>query len=735
MPWLQGSLHMKQTISDVQDTAIEDEEIWMGFDPANYEHDERVEEQSTVTPSPTATPPTATPEPLEEVKEKRTKSQTVIATLHALFRPFSDVPKNAKLNEVAIEDFNNNEEEFPEEDDNDEDSATLEPIEEFPEEKEKLKRSQIVMATLQAIFKPVYDPLYCPKTAKELVLAFRKPGVDINARNSENDAPIHSITKTKCPRKSKWKREVLYALLSKSPAQVNLKAKDGMTALHFAALECDVEAVKVLLVFGADPNALNDEGKTPLDLLDLYEQKITVEEEDNGLVVPKDGLAGAMEAAKQWRMSLKDLLSPDPKEDIERFKETLIGVGGRRSQPLIDCTPQYNCHVFKVKDNIAVVFKQLKDSISHNMDLISIGSTDTSPEMVQCLAQQFKDQAMLKKAGSRMLFLDGGGIKGLVLIEILSQIEMATGKQIVELFDWIVGTSIGGVLALGLVHVGRSLKDIRQDGLRIRDEIFAKATFQVGYNTSKLERIYRDAFGDDLAMDSVKYPRVLIAAVNKQKTELKLEFFNNCFENPQKPHLNTEKVWKVARYTSAAPLFFTEMDDYVDGGVLANNPSIDGLATIMSHHRKMGQTLPISLVVSVGTGIIGEQRIGSIDAQEVVARWRMEPLMDRVKNLATLLSTALTESESSAETCQSFCEDKDIPFFRLNPRLNTDIFIGEPNLEKIFSMILQTQNYLSSAECKQSMDRLMATIQQLDTNCVELDARYDSLLAQLSQVN
>ena len=68
------------------------------------------------------------------------------------------------------------------------------------------------------------------------MLAFRKPGVDINARNSENDAPIHSITKTKCPRKSKWKREVLYALLSKSPAQVNLKAKDGMTALHFAAL-------------------------------------------------------------------------------------------------------------------------------------------------------------------------------------------------------------------------------------------------------------------------------------------------------------------------------------------------------------------------------------------------------------------------------------------------------------------------------------------------------------------
>ena len=205
-------------------------------------------------------------------------------------------------------------------------------------------------------------------------------------------------------------------------------------------------------MFGADPNALNDEGKTPLDLLDLYEQRITVEEEDNGLAVPKDGLAGAMEAAKQWRMSLKDLLSPDPKEDIERFKEILVGIGGRRSQPRIDCTPPYQCHVFRVKRDIAVVYKQVKDSIYNSMDMISIGEPNTALDMTQCLAQQFRDQAMLKKGGSRILFLDGGGIKGLGLIETLSHIETATGRRIVELFDWIVGTSIGGLLALGLVH-------------------------------------------------------------------------------------------------------------------------------------------------------------------------------------------------------------------------------------------------------------------------------------------
>ena len=58
----------------------------------------------------------------------------------------------------------------------------------------------------------------------------------------------------------------------------------------------------------------------------------------------------------------------------------------------------------------------------------------------------------IMEGGSRVLFLDGGGIKGLVEIEVLMQIEERTGKRIVELFDWIVGTSTGAIIALGLVY-------------------------------------------------------------------------------------------------------------------------------------------------------------------------------------------------------------------------------------------------------------------------------------------
>ncbi len=54
--------------------------------------------------------------------------------------------------------------------------------------------------------------------------------------------------------------------------------------------------------------------------------------------------------------------------------------------------------------------------------------------------------------GSRILFLDGGGIRGLIQIEILEQLEKKTGRKVTELFDWIVGTSTGAIIALSLVY-------------------------------------------------------------------------------------------------------------------------------------------------------------------------------------------------------------------------------------------------------------------------------------------
>ena len=58
---------------------------------------------------------------------------------------------------------------------------------------------------------------------------------------------------------------------------------------------------------------------------------------------------------------------------------------------------------------------------------------------------------MAKDASCKtILSLDGDGIRGLITARILQDLENWTERRIYELFDLIVGTSTGGILAAGL---------------------------------------------------------------------------------------------------------------------------------------------------------------------------------------------------------------------------------------------------------------------------------------------
>ena len=84
----------------------------------------------------------------------------------------------------------------------------------------------------------------------------------------------------------------------------------------------------------------------------------------------------------------------------------------------------------------------------------------------------------------RVLVLDGGGIRGLITLEILAALEEASGKRAAELFDVLAGTSTGGIIAVLLTLPG-------EDG-------------RPRYTAKELAEFYRQ-FGTDVFAQPLAY--------------------------------------------------------------------------------------------------------------------------------------------------------------------------------------------------------------------------------------
>ncbi|CAF0800530.1 unnamed protein product [Brachionus calyciflorus] len=99
----------------------------------------------------------------------------------------------------------------------------------------------------------------CSKNYPAIVKELIENGADCNLADRYGHTPLHRAA-------SKGNLKIIEMLCGEFKASINKADIEGNTPLHFACEEERIEACKVLLKYGANPDYKNKEEKTPIDV-------------------------------------------------------------------------------------------------------------------------------------------------------------------------------------------------------------------------------------------------------------------------------------------------------------------------------------------------------------------------------------------------------------------------------------------------------------------------------------
>lgn len=212
----------------------------------------------------------------------------------------------------------------------------------------------------------------------------------------------------------------------------------------------------------------------------------------------------------------------------------------------------------------------------------------------------------------KILCFDGGGIRGLLTAVLLERI-VDLVPDLIKQTDMLAGTSTGAIIALGLA-AGLTPSELVSLYKNKAQEIFADSWFDdikdqgkltgADYDNENLKKILMEVFGKTKLRSLKK--RVIVPAFDLDNEDRstphsrkwKPKFFHNF---PGDDSDGNDLVADVALRTTAAPTYFPAYQGYIDGGVVANNPSMAALAQALD--KKTGkQQLSDLKLFSIGTG-------------------------------------------------------------------------------------------------------------------------------------
>lgn len=239
-----------------------------------------------------------------------------------------------------------------------------------------------------------------------------------------------------------------------------------------------------------------------------------------------------------------------------------------------------------------------------------------------------------KPSTRKILALDGGGIRGVITLEILKKLENDLKEQLgkgpdfrlCDYFDYFGGTSTGAIIAAGL-SIGMSSNELLEfytkKGKDMFDKSFLLKKWKSLYESGPLLNMLKDTFGEDTDMDIAngKFKSLLTVVTMNRTTDSPWPISNNPlarYNDKKRPDNNQKiKLYQLVRASTAAPAYFPpetlEWDAsdpkktfvFVDGGVTPyNNPAflLYRMATHPAYKLNWEKGEDKLLLVSVGTG-------------------------------------------------------------------------------------------------------------------------------------
>ncbi|MEK6763496.1 MAG: patatin-like phospholipase family protein [Nitrospirota bacterium] len=241
---------------------------------------------------------------------------------------------------------------------------------------------------------------------------------------------------------------------------------------------------------------------------------------------------------------------------------------------------------------------------------------------------------IISPGAKKILALDGGGIRGMITVEVLAEIEnlllKKTGRgknfRLADYFDFVAGTSTGAIIA-ACISVGMTVSEIREFYLRSGKEMFDKASllkrFRYTYEDERLAEKLQTVFGKNTTLGSDKLDTVLMMVMRNATTDSPWPISNNPFakynqrlreDGSPRDNCNLDvPLWQLIRASTAAPVYFppevvkvgSQEFVFVDGGItMYNNPAFQAflMTTVAPYKMEWPVGEDKLLVVSIGTG-------------------------------------------------------------------------------------------------------------------------------------